>query len=162
MQKCCICFSNTPNCKSSCNHYFCKSCIINWFNIKYNCPLCRKYLDDDLLEDITSNNKYSLRSKTYNKRKLYIINATNFYLVKLKNNKYTIIEKMKFLDELFKIAYQNMTIIKKEKVLNDLLKESLNNLKNDPIIIENGYLDKIKLWDYKFKQFNSSFLSLNS
>ena len=23
----------------------------------------------------------------------------------------------------------------------------------------NGYLDKIKLWDYKFKQSNSSFLS---
>ena len=159
MQKCCICFSDNPNCKSSCNHYFCKSCIYNWFNIKHNCPLCRCYLNDYLLEDINCLNNYSLRSKTYNKRKLYIVNATKFYLIKFNSINYTIEEKIKFLDELFKIAYEHMSVIKKEKELYTLLKESIINLKNDPVIIDNGYLDKIKLWDYKFKQFNSSFLS---
>jgi hypothetical protein len=156
MKQCCICFSIKPNCKSSCNHYFCKSCIINWLNIKENCPLCRCYLNDYLLEDINNNN-YSLRSKTYKRRRLYIVNTTNFYLVKIKNMNYTIEEKIKFLDELFKIAYENISVIKKEKELNNLLKESVINLKNDPIIIDNGYLDKIKLWDYKFKQLYSSY-----
>ena len=159
MQKCTICFSNNPNCKSSCNHYFCKSCITNWLNIKHNCPLCRCYLNDSLLEDINCTNNYLLRSKTYDKRRIYIINATKFYLIKFKSIKYTIAEKIKFLDELFKIAYENISVIKKEKELNNLLKESVINLKNDHIIIDNGYLDKIKLWDYKFKQIISSSLS---
>lgn len=159
MQKCTICFSDNPNCKSKCNHYFCKSCILTWLNIKHNCPLCRSYLNEYLLEDINCKNNYSLRSKTYNKRKTYIINAINFYFVKFKSINYTIAEKVKFIDELFKIAYENISVIKKEKELNTLLNESLFNLKNDHIIINNGYLDKIKLWDYKFKQTNSSFLS---
>ena len=41
MQKCTICFSDNPNCKSKCNHYFCKSCILTWLNIKLlaiGCP----------------------------------------------------------------------------------------------------------------------------
>ena len=89
MQKCTICFSDNPNCKSKCNHYFCKSCILTWLNIKHNCPLCRSYLNEYLLEDINCKNNYSLRSKTYNKRRIYIINATNFYLVKFKSINYT-------------------------------------------------------------------------
>ena len=84
------------------------------------------------------------------------------YIAKVLQSTKTIVkiaEKVKFIDELFKIAYENISVIKKEKELNTLLKESLFNLKNDPIIINNGYLDKIKLWDYKFKQINTSFLS---
>lgn len=32
--------------KTQCCHYFCQSCLMDWFKIGVKCPLCRKNLRD--------------------------------------------------------------------------------------------------------------------
>ena len=41
-KQCSICLENfvSPITLMKCNHHFCQSCIIYWFNIKLSCPLC--------------------------------------------------------------------------------------------------------------------------
>ena len=30
--------------KTSCNHYFCTNCILDWLKVKQNCPMCMQDL----------------------------------------------------------------------------------------------------------------------
>jgi len=57
---CAICLSNNINIISSyitnCNHYYCMSCLDNWFNNnKYTCPLCRTLITQYKNDNITNN-----------------------------------------------------------------------------------------------------------
>lgn len=57
---CSICLSNNINILNTyitnCNHSFCKSCLINWFNNnKYTCPLCRTIITQYKNDNITNN-----------------------------------------------------------------------------------------------------------
>lgn len=41
---CPICFDESDNSiivKTTCNHYFHKKCLLEWFNVKKSCPMCR-------------------------------------------------------------------------------------------------------------------------
>ena len=31
---------------NSCSHYFCKTCLKKWINIKKNCPICRRTFNE--------------------------------------------------------------------------------------------------------------------
>ena len=56
---CAICLSNNINIIRSyitnCNHYYCMSCLDNWFNNnKYTCPLCRTLITEYKNNEITN------------------------------------------------------------------------------------------------------------
>jgi hypothetical protein len=40
--QCCICMNNDSNCKTECNHSFCKVCIMKWYKKSKTCPVCRQ------------------------------------------------------------------------------------------------------------------------
>ena len=46
--ECSICY-NEPNPKFTllCNHDFCGGCILQWYNINQNCPMCRHEINED-------------------------------------------------------------------------------------------------------------------
>jgi hypothetical protein len=49
--ECSICFQNLNEddvFTSSCQHQFCQSCILEWFKKNANCPLCRKYIFEEI------------------------------------------------------------------------------------------------------------------
>ena len=153
MKKCGICFNNKSTCFTPCNHYFCKTCILTWLDIKHNCPLCRSYVNNNQLTQISPIlTKMKTRSKTLPLRKWKLLNCIENFLESIKIPG-PISYKMNILDKLFKTAYNNIIIIKNDEELLKCLYDSLETLKNDENIINNGYLDTIKTWKYKFKNF---------
>lgn len=99
----CLCefnFNDNHNdnkiCQISCEHYFHKKCIDDWFNKKKNCPLCRK----DCL--------------TYNKKKEFFknINLTNNLINERYNNIYNSIKGRKLIEYLLttNIFYEDISI----------------------------------------------------
>tara|TARA_B100001250_G_C19774270_1_gene778782 strand:+ start:789 stop:1250 length:462 start_codon:yes stop_codon:yes gene_type:complete len=153
MTLCGICFDDKSTCFTNCNHYFCKTCIHTWLNIKHNCPSCRAYVNKNLLTNILHTlTKIKTRSKTLEDRKWNLLTSVDLFLESIKNPG-PISYKMNIIDNLFKTAYNNFIIIKNDAELSKSLFESLEILKKDKTIIDSGYLDKIKIWDYKFNNF---------
>ncbi len=54
-EECCICFKkfNNDNYQMPCEHNFHQSCILDWFDKKRNCPLCRQSFKWILEKNIT-------------------------------------------------------------------------------------------------------------
>ena len=52
-QICPICLNQKKNNTKSekCVHSFCKECIYNWLYFNVNCPCCRKYMGDNLINE---------------------------------------------------------------------------------------------------------------
>ena len=51
---CSICLEKIKNgCKSSCSHYFCFPCLLNWFLYGgKNCPLCKTFIHEIKLDSV--------------------------------------------------------------------------------------------------------------
>jgi len=154
MKECGICFNNKSTCFTPCNHYFCKICILTWLDIKHNCPLCRSYVNNNQLTQIsTVHTNIKTRSKTLPLRKWNLLISLENFLESMKTQG-PISYKMKILDNLFKTAYNNAIIIKNDEDLTKSLYKNLEILETDENIINNGYLDTIKIWKYKFVNVN--------
>lgn len=149
MNTCSICFSNNSTHFTKCNHYYCKTCIYTWLEIKSNCPLCRSFITKNDVKTIT-NPKYTVktRSKTLLSRKFKLLSDMDYYVHKI-NRPGPMSQKIMNLDKLFKISYNNIVIIKNDIQLFNILNRCIEDLKNNENVIEKGYLDKIKLWKYK-------------
>lgn len=76
---CCEDFDESEKCTLDCNdsHYFCKSCIKDWYNqtsIKgftnelYSCPICKKYGGYKVFKKFKSEVSYNLFIQTMNER----------------------------------------------------------------------------------------------
>ncbi len=52
VESCSICMDEKSNIITSCNHQFCKRCIIDWYCVEQNCPCCRNNLNYDHLYNI--------------------------------------------------------------------------------------------------------------
>jgi len=46
---CFICDDNISNIQTSCNHFYCESCITSWLEKSNNCPYCREAISIDNL-----------------------------------------------------------------------------------------------------------------
>ena len=152
MKTCSICFSNNSTHFTKCNHYYCKTCIYTWLDIKSNCPLCRSFIIKKELKTINKpKNTIKTRSKTLLGRKFKLLSDMDYYVHKI-DRPGPISEKIINLEKLFKISYNNIVIIKNDTQLLNLLNACLEQLKINENIINKGYLDKIKLWDYKLNK----------
>lgn len=56
-EKCLICFENDCNIKILCNHKYCAECLSGWIKKNNNCPICRKLIIYDLVNEINSEKK---------------------------------------------------------------------------------------------------------
>ena len=71
-QTCVICFENVPSTNSaqakrlSCGHSFHFRCILRWFELSDDCPVCRKPQGSDDLVVFKNNIEDSIRKK-YNR-----------------------------------------------------------------------------------------------
>ena len=80
---CTICFneiSEDEKITLNCNHYFCNTCIQDWFNNgKNSCPLCRS----DITEYNLNDKDYRIVVKTNGATRNREINDLNRYLIKV-------------------------------------------------------------------------------
>lgn len=94
LQECPICFtcidndaisSNTYGCITNCKHYFHLKCLHRWTYTEdeNNCPLCRAYLDMDLLDE-----QYALRRLLRMKQRQPNNKKIDDILFQLKHDRY--------------------------------------------------------------------------
>lgn len=60
IDSCSICLDSSSNIYTSCEHFFCKDCILRWLVSHKNCPYCKSSLTTDDLSIITSDQTYIL------------------------------------------------------------------------------------------------------
>jgi len=163
---CSICWENKSNMvQTNCNHIFCKNCIDSWLEEKNNCPVCRHYyISYNKIKNKIKNKiitkKYIItkrvtRSQTEQERIQNIANQTHLYIENLEylNSNYTDL-RIQEIDKIFKLYYKNYYLIKKSAPsVNEALLKKIYKLEKNEKIIQGGYLDKIKLWKYKFLHF---------
>lgn len=107
--ECCICNEKNDNLivKLDCNHYFHKSCLINWIKKSNSCPLCRK----NVFKCINCNNKgYTIIEYT---GKIIPVELRNSLLYRNVTNGIFGIYNFDFED----LFLKSMTYNKKEKIL---------------------------------------------
>ena len=63
--ECCICFQkfNNDNYQMPCKHNFHQKCILDWFDKKKNCPLCRQPFEWILEKNISKHHLYCTQLK---------------------------------------------------------------------------------------------------
>ena len=54
---CIICLENNCNIKISCHHYYCSRCLTLWIKKTNKCPICRKLIIFDLVNEINKEKK---------------------------------------------------------------------------------------------------------
>ena len=131
MTLCGICFNDKSTCFTNCNHYFCKTCISTWLDIKQNCPSCRAYVNKNQLTNILHTlTKIKTRSETLEYRKWKLLTSVDHLLESMKTPG-PISYKINIIDDLLKISYSNFIIIKNDTDFSKYLfkKCSLKNLK---------------------------------
>lgn len=76
-QQCSICFEQVPSTNSartkrlSCGHSYHFRCILKWFELSEDCPVCRKKQSNDDIIIFKNNVEETLRSKYKNLIKTY-------------------------------------------------------------------------------------------
>ena len=121
---CPICLDNIEKdklCHTSCNHYFCKDCLIKWLETETAiCPICR-----DIIKHFDNNNEYikiiSIVSNVDNEHIL-------FYIHKLRSNIFYYRASILFLIYLlFYIQRKNTNLI---ETMSEQYDECNNNFIN--------------------------------
>lgn len=56
-EKCLICLENNCNIKILCNHKYCAECLSGWIKKNNKCPMCRKLIIDNLVNEINIEKK---------------------------------------------------------------------------------------------------------
>tara|TARA_B100000242_G_C42958838_1_gene444676 strand:+ start:156 stop:560 length:405 start_codon:yes stop_codon:yes gene_type:complete len=128
--------------------------------IKHNCPVCRRSVWDYRKCKI-SNKKIEKKSpyvrtvppKTRSKTKQSRIQRLENYLNDSHNRlseANNIHQKIIIVEKIFKEIFHNVSLLRQ---MNESYIQSINNLiynlENNTYIINNNYMDKIKLWKYK-------------
>ena len=121
--KCGICYCNKNIVKTNCKHYFCKSCLLTWRNIKNNCPMCRTIISytEDVVRSKTSNrqnNKNSIISPRVTRSMTKRSREANFYREFRRivfsdniNEMTSHDEKTKMVNKVVKLCFQNYTLL---------------------------------------------------
>jgi len=147
---CSICYTNLYIIKTDCNHNYCRKCIKKWVEYKQNCPICRRDIKkkDNIYKKLDTTVRIT-RSQTQNKREKNILHILKYYIENISNTT-KLDNKIKILDYIFKILYNNSSLIRKNEDYLQLLRKHLYNLENNKKIDDNGYLEKIQIWKFKF------------
>ena len=171
--QCSICYTSKNLVYTACNHKFCEKCIKSWLQIKQNCPVCRRAVWDYrkcTIVNMKINEKINKKIKKKEKKIPYVrqvpvktrsktrehrMNILSEYLDTSYNimcniNNNDIHQKIKIVENIFNEIFSNLFLIR--QVDNSYI-ESIENLiyqlENNPNVIHNNYLDKVKLWKYK-------------
>ena len=161
---CAICYTANNLVYTACNHNFCEHCIHSWLQIKHNCPVCRRsvwgYKKCKIIKKKIPKKRPYVRTvppKTRSKTKQNRIDRLENYL----NDSYNrlseinnIHQKIVIVEKIFKEIFYNISLLRQ---LNESYIQSINNLihnlENNTGIINNNYIDKIKFWKYKLKNY---------
>jgi len=156
--KCAICYTSNNLVYTACNHNFCEVCIVSWLQIKHNCPVCRRSVwGYKKCKIINKKIPYvrtvppKTRSKTKQGRLDRLSNYLNDSCHRLSEVN-SIHQKIIIVEKIFKEIFHNVSLLRQ---LDESYTQSINNLiynlENNTYIINNNYMDKIKLWKYKLE-----------
>ena len=130
--ECPICFTyfnNTKIIKLSCDHSFCKECILKWKKENNTCPYCRKLSID--------------KQNIYNIVQCEIYNFNNFSFSE-KKYKFNNICKILHSDEGYKFLIKNLIF---KEIYKFKLFEMKNQIQND-LFYKNSFIKKeFERWD---------------
>jgi hypothetical protein len=168
--QCSVCYTNKNLFYTACNHNFCENCIKTWLEIKKNCPVCRRSVwgyrkckiickkNTKFVRKVPPKTRSKTRQNRLNRLSTFLDNSYNEYNNIFNNNDNDIHIKMKLVDKIFKEIISNLTLIRQlDRQLDSSYTKSISDLiqqlENSPNVVNNNYLDKIKLWKYKFNNY---------
>ena len=167
--QCSVCYTTKNLVYTDCKHDFCEKCIKSWLQIKYNCPVCRRSV-----WTFTKHKKINKKINKKTKSKPFIRSIPVKTRSKTKENRWSnfsqfiansyqdmslpninIHQKFIIVEQIIKKCIDNLVLIKQMDISYFISIENLlYQLENNQNIIDNNYLDKIKLWKYKLNNVN--------